>query len=221
MTWQPMTRHELVWPFCMMCYSENRNNICLPSPLKEFIHLISSEANEICEQESKKTISPDHIITALKVRSRPSDTFSFCYPVTSRRRHVLRAQPSSYARLTRRQRLNILLPLTSAVLILQKLMLTACFCPLHVVELHPIGLLIRIYALLPRASQFSEILSHERSLNRPLTTSNRIASSPIPPVSLRTPSVRTNTDLRELTESEIFNPIHANFIQTQSIRINY
>lgn len=33
----------------------------------EFIHLISSEANEICEQESKKTIAPDHIITALKV----------------------------------------------------------------------------------------------------------------------------------------------------------
>lgn len=33
----------------------------------EFIHLISSEANEICEQESKKTIAPEHIIGALKV----------------------------------------------------------------------------------------------------------------------------------------------------------
>ena len=33
----------------------------------EFIHLISSEANEICEQESKKTIAPEHIISALKV----------------------------------------------------------------------------------------------------------------------------------------------------------
>ncbi|KAI0824595.1 histone-fold-containing protein [Trametes gibbosa] len=32
----------------------------------EFIHLISSEANEICEQGSKKTIAPDHIISALK-----------------------------------------------------------------------------------------------------------------------------------------------------------
>ncbi|PCH41390.1 histone-fold-containing protein [Wolfiporia cocos MD-104 SS10] len=31
----------------------------------EFIHLISSEANEICEQESKKTIAPEHIIAAL------------------------------------------------------------------------------------------------------------------------------------------------------------
>lgn len=34
----------------------------------EFIHLLSSEANEICEQESKKTIAPEHIIGALKVR---------------------------------------------------------------------------------------------------------------------------------------------------------
>ena len=33
----------------------------------EFIHLISSEANEICESESKKTIAPEHIITALNV----------------------------------------------------------------------------------------------------------------------------------------------------------
>ncbi|TFY81839.1 hypothetical protein EWM64_g2182 [Hericium alpestre] len=32
----------------------------------EFIHLISSEANEICEQETKKTIAPEHIIGALK-----------------------------------------------------------------------------------------------------------------------------------------------------------
>ncbi|KAG8903205.1 negative cofactor 2 transcription regulator complex subunit ncb2, partial [Tulasnella sp. 403] len=33
----------------------------------EFIHLISSEANEICEKESKKTISPEHVVGALKV----------------------------------------------------------------------------------------------------------------------------------------------------------
>ncbi|KAF5333672.1 hypothetical protein D9611_002212 [Ephemerocybe angulata] len=32
----------------------------------EFIHLISSEANDVCEEESKKTIAPEHIITALK-----------------------------------------------------------------------------------------------------------------------------------------------------------
>ncbi|CAL1702314.1 unnamed protein product [Somion occarium] len=32
----------------------------------EYIHLISSEANEICEQDAKKTIAPEHIISALK-----------------------------------------------------------------------------------------------------------------------------------------------------------
>ncbi|KAJ2989175.1 hypothetical protein NUW54_g8872 [Trametes sanguinea] len=37
-----------------------------PASVSEFIHLISSEANEICEQESKKTIAPEHIISALK-----------------------------------------------------------------------------------------------------------------------------------------------------------
>jgi len=31
----------------------------------EFIHLISSEANEICNKENKKTISPDHVLKAL------------------------------------------------------------------------------------------------------------------------------------------------------------
>ena len=36
-------------------------------PAVEFIHLISSEANEICEKESKKTIAPEHIISALQV----------------------------------------------------------------------------------------------------------------------------------------------------------
>lgn len=28
----------------------------------EFIHLISSEANEICNKSEKKTISPEHVI---------------------------------------------------------------------------------------------------------------------------------------------------------------
>lgn len=43
-------------------------NICVSNILRsEFIHLISSEANEICDQESKKTIAPEHIIGALKV----------------------------------------------------------------------------------------------------------------------------------------------------------
>ena len=37
------------------------------SMLPEFIHLIASEANEICEKEAKKTIAAEHVITALQV----------------------------------------------------------------------------------------------------------------------------------------------------------
>ncbi|KAL6050017.1 negative cofactor 2 transcription regulator complex subunit ncb2 [Balamuthia mandrillaris] len=33
----------------------------------EFIHLISSEANEICSKENKKTIAPQHILDALQM----------------------------------------------------------------------------------------------------------------------------------------------------------
>ncbi|KAI7907841.1 histone-fold-containing protein [Cokeromyces recurvatus] len=32
----------------------------------EFIHLIASEANEICEKETKKTIAGEHVIAALQ-----------------------------------------------------------------------------------------------------------------------------------------------------------
>jgi len=32
----------------------------------EFIHVLSSEANEVCTKENKKTIAPDHILKALK-----------------------------------------------------------------------------------------------------------------------------------------------------------
>jgi len=51
-------------PSDIVCAKETRDLViecCV-----EFIHLISSEANEICEQESKKTIAPEHIIAALK-----------------------------------------------------------------------------------------------------------------------------------------------------------
>ncbi|KAF8702676.1 hypothetical protein AX14_014346 [Amanita brunnescens Koide BX004] len=51
-------------PNDVICAKETRDLViecCV-----EFIHLISSEANEICEQESKKTIAPEHIIGALK-----------------------------------------------------------------------------------------------------------------------------------------------------------
>jgi len=42
-------------------------SILTPFLTVEFIHLLSSEANEICEKESKKTIAPEHIISALQV----------------------------------------------------------------------------------------------------------------------------------------------------------
>jgi len=51
-------------PNDIVCAKETRDLViecCV-----EFIHLLSSEANEICEQESKKTIAPEHIISALK-----------------------------------------------------------------------------------------------------------------------------------------------------------
>ncbi|BFZ53916.1 negative cofactor 2 transcription regulator complex subunit ncb2 [Savitreella phatthalungensis] len=31
----------------------------------EFVHLLSSESNEVCEKESKKTIAAEHVLTAL------------------------------------------------------------------------------------------------------------------------------------------------------------
>lgn len=42
----------------------------------EFVHLVSSEANEICSKENKKTIAPDHVIKALTVRVMVSTTRS-------------------------------------------------------------------------------------------------------------------------------------------------
>lgn len=32
----------------------------------EFIHLIASEANDICERENKKTIAGEHVVAALQ-----------------------------------------------------------------------------------------------------------------------------------------------------------
>jgi down-regulator of transcription 1 len=32
----------------------------------EFVQLLSSEANEICEKDAKKTITPEHVLRALK-----------------------------------------------------------------------------------------------------------------------------------------------------------
>mmetsp|Transcript_30093 Transcript_30093/g.96434 ORF Transcript_30093/g.96434 Transcript_30093/m.96434 type:complete len:141 (+) Transcript_30093:201-623(+) len=37
----------------------------------EFIHLVSAEANEMCNKGEKRTIAPEHVIQALTVRSQP------------------------------------------------------------------------------------------------------------------------------------------------------
>lgn len=40
----------------------------------EFIHLISSEANEICNKSDKKTISPEHVINGKSWSMFPQST---------------------------------------------------------------------------------------------------------------------------------------------------
>lgn len=35
--------------------------------LAEFINLISSESNEVCNREDKRTIAPEHVLKALEV----------------------------------------------------------------------------------------------------------------------------------------------------------
>ncbi len=79
-----LTRRAELLPKDVVCAKETRDLIiecCVGKTLShsnplssldrlrgtEFIHMISTEANEICEQESKKTIAPEHILSALRV----------------------------------------------------------------------------------------------------------------------------------------------------------
>jgi len=41
----------------------------------EFINLISSESNEVCSREEKRTIAPEHVLKALEVSNK---SFSAC-----------------------------------------------------------------------------------------------------------------------------------------------
>jgi len=53
-----------ILPSDMTCTRSTRNLVidcCV-----EFIHLIASEANEICEKDQRKTITPEHVLAALK-----------------------------------------------------------------------------------------------------------------------------------------------------------
>ena len=49
------------------------------SCIAEFIHLVSSEANEICNRQMKKTILPEHVFQALQVNAM-SDSFNIVLP---------------------------------------------------------------------------------------------------------------------------------------------
>ena len=49
------------------------------SCIAEFIHLVSSEANEICNRQMKKTILPEHVFQALQVNVM-SDSFNLVLP---------------------------------------------------------------------------------------------------------------------------------------------
>lgn len=58
----------------------------------EFIHLISSEANEVCNQRSKKTINADHVLEALDrlgfkdYRNEAEAVLNDCKEVAAKRR---------------------------------------------------------------------------------------------------------------------------------------
>ncbi|XP_068638141.1 protein Dr1 homolog isoform X2 [Aristolochia californica] len=43
---------------------KSKEDVSLP---KEFINLISSESNEVCCREEKRTIAPEHVLKALEV----------------------------------------------------------------------------------------------------------------------------------------------------------
>ncbi|PVU94052.1 hypothetical protein BB561_002845 [Smittium simulii] len=51
-------------PDDISCAKETRD--LLIDCCNEFIHLVASEANEVCEKDSKKTIAAEHVLTALK-----------------------------------------------------------------------------------------------------------------------------------------------------------
>ena len=62
-----------------------------PKNLAEFVHLVSSEANEICNKENKKTIAPDHVLKALTVRTRLPSFVRVAHACVLRRRWATRS----------------------------------------------------------------------------------------------------------------------------------
>ena len=43
----------------------------LAKMIEEFINLVSSESNEVCNREDKRTIAPEHVLKALQVFVHP------------------------------------------------------------------------------------------------------------------------------------------------------
>lgn len=52
---------------CNILFTSTANNFPLFLSPSEFINLISSESNEVCSREDKRTIAPEHVLKALEV----------------------------------------------------------------------------------------------------------------------------------------------------------
>lgn len=64
--------------------------------LAEFINLISSESNEVCSREEKRTIAPEHVLKALQVLTHPTYLlFIFLWYIFSYQFSVRDASPPS------------------------------------------------------------------------------------------------------------------------------
>ncbi|GAA5872100.1 hypothetical protein JCM3774_002274, partial [Rhodotorula dairenensis] len=61
------TVHKLVQEFLPAGFTATKEvKDLMVDCCKEFLLTVASEANEICEKDSKKTMSPEHIVSALK-----------------------------------------------------------------------------------------------------------------------------------------------------------
>ena len=58
---------DLIIDCCVGEHDMSGSSIANADIAAEFVHLLSSEANDVCEKGSKKTIAPEHVVTALKV----------------------------------------------------------------------------------------------------------------------------------------------------------
>lgn len=57
-------------------FASKSSKLCWEADVTEWIKLISAQSNTVCEESSKKTISPEHVIEALKVSGYASAAFA-------------------------------------------------------------------------------------------------------------------------------------------------